>query len=79
VNALLGRRELGVDYRARRHAAEAPRPGTSEAVEVNFKLSDLNDVTRCILGFGGDVEVLGPPELRAAVAEEGRRMTARNA
>lgn len=48
-------------------------------VEVGFKLSDLNDITRWILGFGGDVEVLGPPELREAVAEEGRRMAARNA
>ena len=49
------------------------------AVEITFKLSDLNDVTRWILGFGGDIEVLEPRELRATVAEEGRRMAARNA
>lgn len=47
-------------------------------VEVCFALSDLNDVTRWLLGFGADVEVLDPPELRSRLADEGRRMAARN-
>lgn len=53
------------------------RPGG--VVEVGFRLSDLHDVTRWVLGFGGEVEVLEPVELRAAVAAEGRRMAERNA
>ncbi len=48
------------------------------AVEVTFALSDLNDVTRWVLTFGADCEVLEPAELRAAIAEEGRRMVERN-
>lgn len=46
------------------------------ALEVHFALSDLNDLTRWILGFGSDCEVLEPKELRAAIAEEGRKMAA---
>jgi len=48
------------------------------AVEVTFALSDLNDVTRWILGFGADCEVLEPKELRTQIAEEGRRMAQLN-
>ncbi len=43
-------------------------------VEVAFKLSDLNDVTRWILGFGGDCRVMEPKELKAAVREEAEAM-----
>lgn len=43
-------------------------------VEVAFKLSDLNDVTRWVLGFGGDCLVLAPKELQAAVREEAKAM-----
>ena len=49
------------------------------AVEVTFALSDLNDVTRWILGFGSDVEVVEPAELRATIAAEGTKMAQRNA
>jgi predicted DNA-binding transcriptional regulator YafY len=49
------------------------------AVEVTFALSDLNDVTRWILGFGSDVEVIEPAELRATIAAEGTKMAQRNA
>ena len=49
------------------------------AVEVTFALSDLNDVTRWILGFGSDVEVIEPAELRATIAAEGSKMAQRNA
>ena len=51
---------------------------TGGAVEVHFALSDLNDLTRWVLGFGSDCEVLEPKELRAAIAEEGRKMAAGN-
>lgn len=46
-------------------------------VEVTFALSDLHDVTRWILGFGKDCEVLKPAELRTAIADEGAAMAAR--
>ena len=49
------------------------------AVEVTFALSDLNDITRWILGFGSDCEVLEPAELRATIAAEGTKMAQRNA
>jgi proteasome accessory factor B len=49
------------------------------AVEVTFALSDLNDITRWILGFGSDVEVIEPAELRAIIAAEGTKMAQRNA
>ena len=49
------------------------------AVEVTFALSDLKDITRWILGFGSDCEVLEPAELRATIAAEGTKMTQRNA
>jgi predicted DNA-binding transcriptional regulator YafY len=48
-------------------------------IDVTFALSDLNDITRWILGFGGDVEVIAPPELRATIAAEGRRMMEKHA
>jgi len=37
---------------------------------VGFKLSDLHDVTRWVLGFGADCLVVEPTELRDAVAAE---------
>ena len=49
------------------------------AVEVTFALSDLHDITRWILAFGADCEVLAPAELRATIAAEGRSMALRNA
>jgi predicted DNA-binding transcriptional regulator YafY len=48
-------------------------------IDVTFALSDLNDITRWILGFGGDVDVIAPPELRATIAAEGRRMMEKHA
>lgn len=49
------------------------------AVEVTFALSDLNEVTRWILGFGSDCEVLAPKELRATIAADGAKMAEQNA
>jgi predicted DNA-binding transcriptional regulator YafY len=46
------------------------------AVEVTFSLSDLNDVTRWLLGFGSDCKVNAPLELRSAAIQEARKMLA---
>jgi predicted DNA-binding transcriptional regulator YafY len=46
----------------------------SGEVEVSFKLSDLNDVTRWILSFGASCRVLEPEGLRNAVMDEARRI-----
>lgn len=48
------------------------------SVEVTFKLGDLNDITRWILSFGADCEVLEPKELRNVIAQEGRRIAQEN-
>jgi predicted DNA-binding transcriptional regulator YafY len=40
--------------------------------------SDTRELMMDILKYGADVEVLGPPSLRDAVAEEVRRMAARH-
>lgn len=60
------------------HPTQKITPLPHGGVQVRFELSDLNDVTRWILGFGADCEVLSPRELRLAVAAEGRKMAKRN-
>jgi predicted DNA-binding transcriptional regulator YafY len=59
------------------HDTQSVKPLPGSAVEVTFALSDLNDLTRWILGFGSDCEVVEPLKLRAMIAEEGRKMSAR--
>jgi proteasome accessory factor B len=56
------------------HDTQQVTPLPGGVVEVTFMLSDFNDLTRWILGFGSDCEVVEPPELRDAIAEEGRKM-----
>jgi predicted DNA-binding transcriptional regulator YafY len=46
------------------------------SVRMEFTVSDLGDITRWILGFGADCEVLAPPELRASLATEAGRLAA---
>lgn len=48
------------------------------SVEVSFRLGDLNDITRWILSFGADCEILEPTDLRSVISEEGRRMAQLN-
>jgi predicted DNA-binding transcriptional regulator YafY len=60
------------------HSTQSETNLPGGAVEVTFALSDLNDVTRWILGFGSDVEVIEPAELRATIAAEGTKMAQRN-
>lgn len=47
-------------------------PGGSVVME--FTVSDLGDITRWILGFGADCEVLAPTSLRDLLAAEAQRM-----
>ena len=58
------------------HAAQRGRfePGGAYVLELPF--SDTRELIMDILKYGADVEVLGPPALRAAVADEVRRMAA---
>lgn len=56
------------------HATQQLTERPAGEVDVSFKLSDLHDVTRWILGFGGDCRVLEPAELSDAVAAEARAM-----
>jgi predicted DNA-binding transcriptional regulator YafY len=56
------------------HATQQVTERPAGEVEVSFKLSDLHDVTRWVLGCGGDCRVLEPAELRDAVAAEARAM-----
>jgi predicted DNA-binding transcriptional regulator YafY len=60
------------------HAAQRGRvePGGAFVLEVPF--SDTRELMMDILKYGADVEVLGPPSLRTAVAQEVRRMAARH-
>lgn len=44
------------------------------SVLVRYTVSHLGDITRWVLGFGADCEVLGPPELREHVASEAKRL-----
>jgi predicted DNA-binding transcriptional regulator YafY len=44
-----------------------------------FSLRDEHTLLHWLLGWGGQVEVLSPPSLRACLAEEARRVAARHA
>lgn len=48
-------------------------PGGSVVME--FTVSDLGDITRWIMSFGADCEVLSPPSLRDVLATEAGRLT----
>lgn len=42
-------------------------------IEITMTLSALEDIARCILGFGSQAEVMAPPELRELVGGELKR------
>lgn len=44
--------------------------------ELTMRVGGIKEVRAWVLGWGGDVEVLAPPELRADVCEHTRRMVA---
>lgn len=49
------------------------------SVELRMQVTGLADVTRWVLSYGGEAEVLSPPVLRHRVAREARRMAERYA
>jgi len=53
-----------------------PEPGGT--VMVTMETRGKNELARWLAGYGGSVEVLGPPELREAVVGLGRAILARN-
>jgi predicted DNA-binding transcriptional regulator YafY len=60
------------------HAAQRGRVEPAGAYVLEVPFSDTRELMMDILKYGADVEVLGPPSLRAAVAQEVRRMAARH-
>lgn len=62
--------------RERRHSAWEAEEETPEGLEVSLRVERWEELLPWLLGWGGDAEVLSPPELRYRVAEEARRMLA---
>lgn len=60
------------------HKSQRCKQRPDGSVEVTFTLSDLGDLTRWVLSFGADCEVLSPKSLRETIAQEGQRMSAVN-
>jgi predicted DNA-binding transcriptional regulator YafY len=58
------------------HGAQRGRFEPAGAYVLELPFSDTRELIMDILKYGADVEVLGPPALRAAVADEVRRMAA---
>jgi proteasome accessory factor B len=56
------------------HAEQKVSRGRDGTVTISFPAPTLFEVQRWVLQWGGEVEVLGPPELRRAVAAEARAM-----
>lgn len=48
-------------------------------LDLRMEVTGLADVTRWVLSYGGEAEVISPPVLRHRVAREARRMTERYA
>ena len=55
------------------HPSQVVNKEAGGGVKMEFKVSDLGDITRWILAFGSDCEVLSPPELRDAIAAEAKK------
>lgn len=58
------------------HTSQKLWEGENGSVEVEMRLSSLTEIERWILGWGGRVEALQPPELRSAVSRSARRLMA---
>jgi predicted DNA-binding transcriptional regulator YafY len=62
--------------RERPHYAWESEEETAEGLRVTLRVDRWEELLPWLLGWGGDVEVLSPPELRARMTEEARRMLA---
>lgn len=58
------------------HQSQQIRELPDGGCELTMAIGGIREVRSWVLGWGADVEVLGPPELRAEVADHGRRMAA---
>jgi len=67
-------RPAGVQLRTRSSGA-----GTGSWVEVTWPVDTLDAAVLDVLSLGAEVEVVGPADLRAAVAEAARRIAERHA
>lgn len=61
------------------HVSQTETTGADGTLEITLRLNNLVDVRRHILACGRHVEVLAPPELRTAIADEARATLARYA
>ncbi len=59
------------------HPTQEVYEGEDGSLMLRFQVLGLEEISRWVLGFGNQVEVLEPPELRQWVAEEAKRMVAR--
>jgi predicted DNA-binding transcriptional regulator YafY len=64
--------------RERRHYAWEEEEETPKGVQVTLRVDRWEELLPWLLGWGGDVEVLSPAELRTRVTEEARRMLAKH-
>ena len=62
--------EEAVAWQVARRARGGGRPGPDGRTAFTVAGGDPADLVRWVLGFGPDVEVVGPPEIRAAVIEQ---------
>jgi proteasome accessory factor B len=60
------------------HESQKFTDGPDDAIELELRLSSLEEIERWILGFGAHVEVLAPAALRSRIAAAGRALAARH-
>ena len=56
------------------HKTQEARPLPDGSLEVRFRVAGIQEISWWILGYGAEVEVLAPPELRRIVREHAERM-----
>lgn len=56
------------------HASQQIHPRNDGGLDLSMRLSSLIEIERWILGWGGRVQVIEPPELRSLIAAAARRL-----
>ncbi len=59
------------------HPSQVTVEGEDGSLTLAFTVRGLAEIKRWLLQFGAEAEVLAPPELRAELGEEGRRLAGR--